>query len=149
MSLKNDLAEAIIKAMKSRDTKTVSVLRLLSSEIKKTEIDGQTELDDAGFQKIVGQQVKRLKDSIKDFQLGGREDLVESANLELKILELYLPKQLSEEELKNIVSKVIKETGATGSTQMGMVMGKIMQEVQGQADGVQVRELVTAALQAE
>ncbi len=149
MSLKNDLAEAIIKAMKSKDTKTVSVLRLLSSEIQKTEIDGQTKLDDVGFQKIVGQQVKRLKDSIKDFQSGGRDDLVEDANLELEILDVYLPEQLSEEELKNIVSKVITETGATGTPQMGMVMGQVMKEVQGQADGGQVREIVTAALQSE
>jgi uncharacterized protein len=146
MSLRTELLEATKQAMKDRDTKKVSVLRLLMSEIKKTEIDGQAELDDVAIQKIVSQQVKRTKDAMKDFLSGGRQDLVDNAQVEIDILKTYMPDQLSDFDIEQIVLKTIETVGASGQGDMGKVMGMAMKEIKGRAEGTKVREIVTVAL---
>lgn len=146
MSLKDLVFNAQKQAMKNRDTQKVSVFRMLLSDVKKAEIDGQKELDDVSVQKIIAMQVKRLKDSIIDFTAGNRQDLVDSAEAEIDILKTYLPEQLSEKDLKDIIGKVISETKANGSSDIGKVMGEVMKKVQGVADGGDVRRLVTELL---
>ena len=148
MSLRTTLLEALKQAMKNKDTKQVSVLRLLLSDIKKQEIDAKKELTDADIQKIIATSVKRLKDAMADFGKGGRQDLVDDAQYEVDVLTVYLPAQLSDDEVRAIVTQVAADLGAS-SSDMGKVMGAVMAKVQGQADGRRVREMVSSVLAQE
>lgn len=148
MSLRTTLLEALKQAMKNKDTKQVSVLRLLLSDIKKQEIDAKKELTDADIQKIIATSVKRLKDAMADFGKGDRQDLVDDAQYEVDVLTVYLPAQLSDDEVRAIVTQVAADLGAS-SSDMGKVMGAVMAKVQGQADGRRVREMVSSVLAQE
>jgi len=146
MSLRADITRRKTEALKSKDELRLSVLRMLWSEIKNTEIDKKEELDDKEIEQIVARQIKQLKDAIKDFSSAGRDDLVSKNELEIKILEEYLPEQMSEEKLVKIVEEVIKETDASEPSDMGRVIGSVMNKAQGQVDGNRVRELVSQIL---
>lgn len=145
MTLRSDIQEKQYDAMKQKDADRLSVLRLLMTAIKNEEIELKRELNDLEVEAIVGRQVKQLKDAIKDFESGGRHDLVQKNEKEIEILKEYLPEQLSDEELSKLVDKTIEQLSA-GPGDIGKVMGKVMAEAKGKADGNKVRELVSREL---
>ncbi len=141
MSLKKQLIEEMKKAMKSGDKVRLGVVRMLRSQIKNVEIN-EGELDDAGVQKVVKQQVKQWKDALQDYVEAGREDLVEETEAKLAILQEYMPEQLSEEKIKEIITEV-KQT--SGVTEVGPLIGQVMAKVGDKADGSLVAKLVREA----
>lgn len=142
MSLSQQLIAEMKQAMKDGDKVRLAVVRYLRSEIKNYEID-HGEQDDAGIEKIVAKQVKQVKESIEEYQKAGRDDLVSEEKAKLKILEEYLPEQMSDEELQAIIDEVLQ---STENPQMGPVIGQVMKKVQGKADGNKVSQLVRQAL---
>ncbi|MEK7623709.1 MAG: GatB/YqeY domain-containing protein [Patescibacteria group bacterium] len=146
MPLRDAIKQAQEQALKARDTGKVSTLRLLWSNVRTEEINQRKELDDGGVVAVVARMIKQLKDSIVDFTTGGRDDLKTKAEAEVRLLEEYLPKQLSDEELEGIVKKIALEIGLSGQSQAGQVMGTVMKIVKGQAEGNRVREMVNKIL---
>ncbi len=138
MSLQDQLFEEMKQAMKAHDQLKLDVIRLLRAKIKNVEID-RGEQDDAGVQKIVQQMIKQWKDAIIDYKKGNRDDLVQEAEAKVKLLTVYLPAQLSDDELKQIIEEV-KIT--TGLDQVGPLIGQVKQKVGNQADGRRVAQLV-------
>lgn len=133
--------------MKAQDKLKVSTLRLLNNAIKNAEIEKREELKEDEIIQIVGKEIKKRKESIEEYKKGNRVDLAEKEEKEAKILSEYMPEQLSEEEIEKIVKKAIEETGAVGKQDMGKVMGKIMPEVKGKADGSLVNKVASDLLE--
>lgn len=134
--------------MKSGETEKRDVIRMIDSMIKNSEIEkGKKEegLDDKEVIEVLSRAVKQRKDSANQYLEGGRPELADKEKGEIEIISIYLPEQLSEEDLKKIINKVI-EDGA--EMEMGKLMGKVMAEVKGQADGNLVKQLVQKAIQA-
>lgn len=144
--LLNNLQEDLKQAQLSRDEIKVSTLRLLISEIKNSSINKGVELSDQDIYVIIQKEVKKRNESITSFRSGGREDLVSKEESEIKILQIYLPEQLSKEELTKIVEDTIKELGVTNIADMGKVMGVVMGKTQGRADGGIVSQMVKERL---
>ncbi len=144
MPLRDDIQRAQATALKERQADRLSTLRMLWSAIRNEEINQRVELDDTGVQGIVARQVKQLADALKDFEAGHRDDLADKARAEIALLQTYLPTQLSDQELQTIVEQVVKDSGGVQADQVGKVMGMIMKEVKGRADGNRVRAMVTA-----
>lgn len=138
MSLRNQLISEMKTAMKAGEKTKLSVIRYLRSQIKNYEID-HGEQDEAGLQQIVAKEVKQIKESINEYRQAGREDLVEAEEAKLEILQTYLPEQLSDEKLKEIVQEVIDHTDLN---EPGPVIGQVMSKVKNQADGGRVAQLV-------
>ncbi|OGH83427.1 MAG: glutamyl-tRNA amidotransferase [Candidatus Magasanikbacteria bacterium RIFOXYC2_FULL_40_16] len=145
MTLRSEIQEKQYDAMKKGDAERLSIMRLLNSAIKNEEIELRRDLNDEEAQAVVGRQVKQLKDALKDFEAGGRKDLMDKTQKEIEILEEYLPEQMSDEKLEEIVGKIIEQMSA-GPQDVGKVMGAVMKEVKGQADGNKVREIVSKKL---
>lgn len=143
MPLKAQLTEDMKNAMRAKDAYKLGVIRFMISDIRNFEIDNG-EQDDAGVEKLIAKQVKQMKDAITEFEKGGRNDLVEEEQGKVAILEAYLPKQLSDDELKTIVDGVVSQQA--GNTNMGQIMGLVMKEVAGRADGGRVSAMVKQAL---
>lgn len=142
MTLKEQLNNDVKTAMREKDTDTRDTLRLLLAAIKQEEIDNQITLDEAGVQAVITKQAKQRRESIADYSKANRLDLVEEEEKQLVIIEKYLPKMMSKEEIKAIAEAVIAETGVTDARGMGQVMGKLMPQVKGKADGRLVNEVV-------
>ena len=120
--------------MKAGDKDRLKVVRLLLAAIKQIEIDTRAELDDAAILAVITKMVKQRRDSIEQFDKGGREDLSAIESAEIIVLEDYLPEQLSPDELAAMVDEVIQSTGATSIRDMGKVMGLIKAKASGRAD---------------
>lgn len=133
-------------AQLSRDEVKVSTLRLLLSEIKNGEIAKSQPLSDEDIISIISREVKKRKEAAAGFRTGGREESALKEEAESKVLESYLPAQISNEELTKIISETINEMGASGVTDMGRVIGAVMAKVKGQADGETVSALVKEVL---
>jgi hypothetical protein len=146
MSLKEKIAADFITAYKAKEAEKVSVLRMIQSAIKNAEIDSKQELTDEDVNAILAKQAKQRKDAIAQYKSGNRDDLVKKEESELTIIEDYLPKQMSEEDITAIVEAAIAKTGATSKADMGKVMGAIMPQVKGKADGSLVSKIVTEKL---
>lgn len=142
MSLKEKLQEDLKFSMKNKDTVKKSVITLIRAGIKQYEVDNRVELDDDGIIDIISKQLKQRKDSLVEFEKAGREDLIEETKSEIQVLEEYLPQQLSEEELEEIVIDTIAEVGATSMKDMGKIMSTIKPKTAGRADGRKINELV-------
>lgn len=140
--INNDLKTA----MKAHDKLALSVIRMIKSDILNEQGRVGHDLNDDDFKAVINRAYKQRKDSINEFQKGGRDDLVQATEAELKIVEKYMPKQLSDEELQSIIDSVITETGATLKADFGKVMSKLMPQVKGKADGSKVNEIVKKAL---
>ena len=139
----------LMEAQKKREGAVVSTLRYLLSSVKNREIELRPlnkSLDDNEVISVISKQVKQRKESITEFEEGGRKDLVDKESEELKILESYLPTQLSEEEVSKLVENAIAEVGAKSISDMGKVMGVLMPKVKGKADGTIVSSLVKEKL---
>lgn len=145
---KNKIQSDLNKAIKSKKKVEVSALRLLLSEIHNQEIAKQTKLTKEDIIKVVQKEVKKRKEAIEAYQKGKRDDLVAKEKQELKILNKYLPQQMSSQELETIIQTVIKETDASSASDFGKVMGVVMARVKAQADGKVVSEAVRKALSA-
>jgi uncharacterized protein len=131
------------QAMKNKEKDKLSVIRMVKASLQNEAIKlGTQELSEDVELTVLSREVKQRKDSLHEFDKAGREDLVEKLRAELAVVELYLPKQLSEEELSEIVKETISEVGATSKAEMGKVMAAIMPKVKGKADGSLVNKLV-------
>lgn len=144
--MKEQIEKDLIEAMKAKDETKLSVLRMLKSAIKNSEIQKQKELTDEDVLGVLQNQIKSRKDSITLYKQGGREELAAKEQLEIDILTPYLPEQMSDEELKNLVQKAINNTGATTMQDMGKVMGALIPQVKGKADPGLVSSIVKAEL---
>jgi hypothetical protein len=147
MSLNERLNEDMKQAMKDKDKFRLSVIRMLRSSIKNVEIDQRRTLEDSEVLDILQREVKQRKDSLQEFTKAGRDDLAESVQAEIAIISEYLPKQLTEEEIKAVVQQTIQEVGASSKADMGKVMGALMPKVKGRADGRLVNQIVQQLLQ--
>ncbi|HIW40450.1 MAG TPA: GatB/YqeY domain-containing protein [Candidatus Eubacterium pullicola] len=143
MSLKERLTEDFKTAMKSKDEIAKNTINLARAAIKQVEVDTRKDLTDEEIIPIIAKQVKMRKDALADFEKGGRTDLIDAYNKEIEVLEVYLPAQLSEDEIKKVVTETAAELGIDGGKQnMGKLMGPVMAKVKGQADGGAVKKIV-------
>lgn len=147
MSLKQKLQEDLKSSMKNKDAIKKSVITLIRSSIKQYEVDNRVELVDDEIVDLIAKQLKQTRDSREEFVKAGRDDLVSKAEAEIEVLKEYLPQQLSEEELNEIVISTISEVGATSMKDMKKIMSSIMPKVKGRADGKLINELVKKNLQ--
>jgi uncharacterized protein YqeY len=146
MALKEQLDADLKSAMLAKDTVKLSVVRMLKSAIKYREIELMKPLDDAGVLQVITSEIKRHKDSVEQYRAGNRQDLVDQEEAEIRVLQTWLPAQLSEEALRALVDAAVASTGAAGPRDMGKVMKALQPEVTGKADGKLVSELVKARL---
>ncbi|MFA7277787.1 MAG: GatB/YqeY domain-containing protein [Candidatus Gracilibacteria bacterium] len=147
MALKEQLQQDLIAAMKGKDEVATSAIRLLKAAIIKFETAGEKKVaTDDDIIQLAGKEMKQRKDSIEQFEKGGRQELAEKEKLEMAVLEKYLPAQLSEEEVRTIVAEVIAATGASGKSDLGKVMGALMPRTKGKADGGMVNRIVQELL---
>jgi uncharacterized protein YqeY len=143
MPLKDRLSEELKSAMLARDADRLGTLRLLKSAIGYAQIERKTEsLSDAEFISIVQKEAKKRRDSIEQYQNGGRPELAEKEKGELAVLETFLPKPLSAEEVEQLVKTTIQELGATSKKEMGAVMKAVQAKAAGRADGKTISALV-------
>jgi uncharacterized protein YqeY len=146
MALKDQLDAEMKAAMKDKDAVKLSVIRMLKSAIKYREIEVMKPLDDAGVLAVVASEIKRHRDSVEQYRAGNRQDLVDKEEAEIRILQTWLPAQLSEAELRAKVDEAIAKVNAQGPKDMGAVMKALMPEVQGRADGKAVSDMVKGRL---
>jgi uncharacterized protein len=142
VSLLERLNSDIKQAMKNKEKDKLSVIRMIKASIQNEALKIGKELSEEEELTVLSREVKQRKDSLHEFDKAGREDLVEKIRTELQYVELYMPKQLSEEEVNEIVKQAISETGASSKAEMGKVMAVIMPKVKGKADGSLVNKLV-------
>ena len=148
MSLEDKIAEDFKHALKGKDAVRLSILRMVRSGLKNKEVELRRKLDDEDVLRVLASMVKQVKDSIEQFQKGGRTDLADKETAELAVLESYLPRRLDDEEILSAVREVIAETGASGMKDLGRVMKIAMQKLAGKADGKKVNEAVKSLLSA-
>ncbi len=146
MSLKERLKADMKEAMKAKDKVKLSTIRMINSLIKNAEIEKRGELTDEEIIQLLMKYAKQRKESIEMYEKGGRQDLVEKEKAELAVVESYLPKQMSEEEIREIVKQTIEEVGASSVKDMGKVMKAVMPKVKGRADGSVVNRIVKELL---
>jgi len=146
MSLKAQLTEDMKAAMRAKESARLATIRLILAEIKRKEVDEQIELDDTQTLAIVEKMIKQRKDSITQFEAGGRADLADIEKAELAILSTYMPAGLSDEEIAAEVAAAVAATGAAGPQDMGKVMGVLKPKLAGRADMTVVSGLVKKAL---
>jgi len=149
MSLKGRLTEDMQAAMKSGDKARLSVLRMALAGVKQREVDTRRPLDDAGVQTVIERMIKQGRDSVSQYRDGGRADLVAKEEAEIKVLQTYLPEQLSETDLDTFVAECIDAAGATGVKDLGKVMGVIKTRAAGRVDMSTVSARVRAMLTPE
>ena len=148
MSIKDLLTEDMKQAMKDKESGKLrlSVIRMARANIKNIEIDEKRELNDDEVLAVLMKEVKMRQDSLEEFTKAGREELSEQAKQEIAILRKYLPKQLSDEELKALVVEAVAATGAAGPKDMGKVMAALMPKTKGRADGKRINTMVRELL---
>lgn len=147
MALKEQIQQDLITAMKEKHEVTTSAIRLLKAAIIKFETAGDKKVaTDDDIIQLAGKEIKQRRDSIDQFEKGGRPELAVREKEEIKVLEKYLPAQLSEDEVRTIVQNVIASTGATGKSDLGKVMGALMPRTKGKADGGMVNKIVQELL---
>ena len=146
MSLKDQITDDMKAAMRAKDSERLSTIRLLIAEIKRKEVDERIELDDAQVVAIVEKMIKQRKDSISQFEGGGRQDLADKEKSELTVLSAYMPAGLSDEEVAAEVAAAVAASGAAGPQDMGKVMGILKPKLAGRADMTAVSAQVKKAL---
>ena len=150
MSLKDRISEDIKTAMKSKDKVRLETVRSIKKVLLEKEVSlrpqGQESLTESQEIEVLAQQAKQRRESIEQYRQAGRDDLAEKEAQELAIIETYLPGQLSDEEIAAVVDEVIASVGATSAKDMGKVMGPVMQQLKGRAEGQKIQALVKAKL---
>lgn len=147
MGLKEKLDEDLKSALRAKDDLRKSVLRMLRSELHNEEIAVRGSIGEDGILNVISRQARKNRESIYEFRKGGREDLAQKEEAELEILAEYLPAQLSEDDISAIALKTIQEVGASGPSDKGKVMSKLMPQVKGKADGGMVNSIVVQLLE--
>ena len=146
MALREKLDEDLKSAMRARDSLRMNTVRALKSAVKYREIELMKPLDDAGILGVMATEIKRRRDSVEQYRAGNRADLADKEEAEIKILQEFLPQQLTPAEVEAKVIEVIARVGAQGPKDMGAVMKALLPDVQGRADGKVVSELVKQRL---
>ena len=131
-----------LEARKNHELEKLSVLQLAISDIKNEKINKRKELSDEETEAVIAKQVKQMKDALSDFEKANREDLISKTKKEIEILETYLPEKLAEEEVEKIVKEIIEKSKPISPNDFGKIMGQIMKELKGRADGNLVQSLV-------
>lgn len=147
MNLSERLNDDMKQAMKDKDKFKLTTIRMIRASIKNAEIDLKRPLEDSEVLDILSREIKQRKDSLQEFNKAGRDDLAKDVAAEIDIIGVYLPEQLTEEEIKSIVLQTIQETGASSKAEMGKVMTALMPKVKGRADGKLVNTIVQQSLQ--
>jgi uncharacterized protein YqeY len=145
-SLAQSIKAAMKAAMKARDKERLSTIRLIMAEFKRIEVDERIEVDDARALVVLDKMVKQRRDSAEQYTAAGREELAARENLEIAVIQEYLPAQLSEDELIAMVNAAIAASDASGMQAMGAVMGQLKPQLQGRADIGAVSQLVKSRL---
>lgn len=150
MSLKDRISEDIKMAMKAKDKLRLETVRSIKKFIIEKEVSlrpqGQESLTETQEIEVLAQQAKQRRDSIEQYRQAGRDDLADQERSELAIIEEYLPRQLSDAEVGAVIEEVIAKTGATSAKDMGKVMGPVMQQLKGRADGQKIQAIVKEKL---
>ena len=146
MTMKTRLSDDMKQAMRDKDVLRRDVIRYLRSEVRNQEIREQKELDDTGVIQVLSRQAQQRRDSIEVYRDADRQDLVEKEESELSVILSYLPQQMTSEEITSLVQQVVAEVGASGPADMGKVMGAIMPQVRGKAEGREVNAIVQKTL---
>ncbi len=146
MSLKETLLNDMKTAMKEKDVLRKNTVQLVRAAILQKEKDQQVTLNDSDILDVIAKEVKSRRDSLIEFEKGGRQDLVDATNRELEVLLGYLPRQLSAEEIETLVKEAIAETGAQSMRDIGKVMAAVRPKTKGVADGKQVNEIAKKLL---
>jgi len=142
MSLLERLNNDMKQAMKNKEKDKLSVIRMVKASLQNEAIKSGQQLSEDEELTVLSREVKQRKDSLQEFEKAGRDDLVEKLRTELSYIVEYMPKQLTEEELSELVKTAISETGASTKAEMGKVMAVLMPKVKGKADGSLVNKLV-------
>jgi uncharacterized protein YqeY len=142
MSLLETIRKDMIEASKKGDVDSTNILKLAIASIKNAEIAKGDKLSDEEILKVLRKEESKIKDSIAEFTKMGRKDLIERESRQLKVISSYLPNLMSREEIEKVVSKAVADTHAEGLKSMGAVMGIVMKELNGKADGSVVKEVV-------
>lgn len=146
MSLKDQIQEDVKSAMRAKDSDRLTTLRLITAAIKQKEVDERVVLDDPAVWTVLEKMIKQRKDSITQFAAGGRQDLVQKEEAELKVLTAYMPAQMSEAEIAAAVNQAISQVGAKGAQDMGKVMAVLKPALAGKADMGAVSRLLKEKL---
>jgi uncharacterized protein YqeY len=146
MSLKDQITEDMKAAMRAKDAEKLGTIRLITAAMKQKEVDERVELTDSHVLAIIEKMIKQRKDSITQFEAGGRQDLADKEKAELVVLATYMPAALSDAEIQKEVAGAVAETGAAGPQDMGKVMAVLKPKLAGRADMTAVSGLVKAAL---
>jgi len=144
--LKDQIQDAMKTAMKSGDKERLAVIRLIMSAMKQIEVDERIELDDSRVLGVLDKMVKQRRESISQFQSGGRDDLVAIEQAEIDVISDFLPQALSEEEITAIINDAISKTGAASMKDMGKVMGIVKPQIAGRADVGAVSQKIKSLL---
>lgn len=147
MRISEKISDDLKTALKAGDKARISILRMVKAEIKNREIEKRSELTDEEIQSVLRSFVKKANESIEQFAKAGREELALKERDELSVLQAYLPQQLQESEIRDIIRAVIAEVGATGTKDLGRVMKAVMARTSGKADGKMVNNLVKEILE--
>ena len=146
MSLKEQITDDMKAAMRAKETVKLGTIRLLTAAMKQKEVDERVELDDGMVLAIIEKMLKQRKDSITQFEAGGRQDLADIEKAELAVLSVYMPAAMSDEEVQAAVAAAVAETGAAGPQDMRKVIDVLKAKLAGRADMGKVSGLVKAAL---
>jgi len=146
MSLKAQISEDMKNAMRAKDSARLGTIRLLQAAIKQREVDERIELDDGNVIAVIEKMLKQRRDSIAAYESANRNDLADVEKFEVSVLQTYLPQQLTEDEIKNILEKVVADTGAAGIKDMSKVMAAIKPLVTGRADMGKISGLIKTRL---
>lgn len=146
MSLKDQINNDLKDAMRAGDAKKRDAMRLLTAEMKRKEVDERVTLTDTDIVAIIDKMIKQRRDSIAQFEKGGRQDLADNEKFEVSVLQAYMPQAMSEAEIADVVAASIAESGAKGPADMGKVMAVLKPKLAGRADMSKVSGLVKAKL---
>ena len=142
MSLKEKLMDDLKTAMREKDTVRKNAVQMVRSSVLQIEKDNKITLDDEGVIDVISKEVKKRRDVLPDYVKSGRQELIDELNIEIKVLLVYLPQQLTEAEIDVLVKEAITEVGASSMKDIGKVMTAIMPKTKGRADGKIINELV-------
>ncbi|MDH5544169.1 MAG: GatB/YqeY domain-containing protein [Gammaproteobacteria bacterium] len=147
-SLKERLQDAVKDAMRSKEKERLAVIRLVMAAIKQREVDERIELDDEQVLAVLDKMVKQRRESVAQFEVAGRDDLVQKENQEITVIQEFMPEPLSEQEIEQLIKDAIAQTGAAGMKDMGKVMGSLQGKMKGRADmgavSARIKSLLTA-----
>lgn len=148
MALKEQLFNDLKQAMKDKDSVKKDIVQMVRAGVLQIEKDNKIEASDSDVLGVITKEIKKLSDVLPDFETAGRQDLIDEANKKIAILKTYLPEQMSESAIKDLINKTIAEVGAVSIKDMGKVMGAVSAQTKGRADNKIVSQLVKEVLSA-